>query len=411
MREVHIPIASIIGEYEDAYGFVVYGFMAWHIDMYVGYDWETGQIKTDDVSKIVLHINSEGGSVTEGFAIYNKLQDLKNKGITIETINEGKAYSIATLIYCAASEGQAKAWTSSMWMTHKPWASLLAANADEARKFADFLDNHELPLVQAYMAKTGRTQEEIEAELRAEEFINSTQAKERGYIDEIISVALPGGDKEKADKKPVALAWVGARNNQPIPNHMNNKTVPKASEKEKASFVSEVVAAVGAAFGLKPKNETTEQPEVVDETVEVVAATVTTDEETPQTFYFDGEAIETGTALFLDAEMSVAVEDGEYGLSDGRTITVVEGQVTAIAEAEEEEVVDATDKDAVIAKLRNELKAKEQAETRLKNQLRVANKAQVPGGGKPESAPVNQQYPGNKKGTGHPLDNVANLKK
>ena len=130
-------------------------------------------------SPIVARINSPGGSVFEAYAIYNAFAAHKPG---VEVVIDGIAASAAS--YIAMAGKPVKMAANAMFMAHNP-SSWEGGDSEALRKQADLLDKVKASLVSAYAAKTGRSPEEIAAELDNDEFIDAETAKARGYVDEI----------------------------------------------------------------------------------------------------------------------------------------------------------------------------------------------------------------------------------
>lgn len=330
-KHIHISINGPVGEFEDEWGYSCYGFMAAYIDWMVGYNYEDGSIGYSDLEHVTFHINSDGGSVTEGFEILSKMEMLKEKGVKVEVINDSRAYSIASLLLQGASKGMRKSRSYALFMAHKPWSSNVAGNADELRKYADYLDKYEKPMVNVYVATSGKTEEQVQSLLREERFMTAEEAKAEGFIDEVLPVAGSEVKTEQIEKK--AVAFYKPQSNQVQSNKM------AITKEEKGSLLAEFAA----MFGLKPKaqekqapaaaNKPKPKPKAQEPTEPVAASTETAD---GAEIHYSGE-LEQGTEVFADAEMTEALEDGLYDLADGREIEVVEGAVANITEAEEEE--------------------------------------------------------------------------
>ena len=107
-----------------------------------------------DVSKINVYINSYGGEVAEGLAIYNALRRHKAK---IITHCEGFACSIASVIFIAGDER--KMSEASLLMIHNAW-TYADGNADQLRKQADDLDKITQASVEAYKAHSTLSEKE-----------------------------------------------------------------------------------------------------------------------------------------------------------------------------------------------------------------------------------------------------------
>jgi ATP-dependent Clp endopeptidase proteolytic subunit ClpP len=128
---------------------------------------------------IHLRINSVGGSVIEGAAIYNSLRRHKG-GLTVHV--DGLAASMASVIAMAGEEVFIA--DNAMLMIHNPW-SMTMGDANDLRKEADVLDKLKNTLVNAYARKTGMETSDIAAMMDEETWLNSTQAVAMGFADEI----------------------------------------------------------------------------------------------------------------------------------------------------------------------------------------------------------------------------------
>lgn len=128
----------------------------------------------DGVSKINVHINSGGGSVFGGIAIYNILKRY-NAQITVYV--EGIAASIASVIAMAGDKIIIP--KNAQMMIHKP-SSVTWGNADDMRKEADILDGCQKVILNTYMqhAKEGVTSEQINALIDAETWKNGEEWQE-----------------------------------------------------------------------------------------------------------------------------------------------------------------------------------------------------------------------------------------
>ncbi|AMG69494.1 ClpP-like prohead protease/major capsid protein fusion protein [Morganella morganii] len=132
-----------------------------------------------DVSQINLHIHSPGGEVFDGIAIYNQL---KGHDAKITVYIDGLAASMASVI---AMVGDTVIMPeNAMMMIHKPWG-IAWGDADEMRDYADLLDKLENVLIPAYVAKTGKTAEEIAAMLEEETWMNGDECLSHGFADQL----------------------------------------------------------------------------------------------------------------------------------------------------------------------------------------------------------------------------------
>lgn len=134
----------------------------------------------DGVSEIEMHINSGGGSVFAGIAIYNML---KRSKASVTTYIDGIAASIASVIACAGDRVIIP--KNGTFMIHKPTTGYFfeSLNADELRKDADTLDHCQNSIVQTYMewVKDGVTEREINDLVNQETWMNGSKAAE--YFD------------------------------------------------------------------------------------------------------------------------------------------------------------------------------------------------------------------------------------
>ncbi|STB73547.1 head maturation protease, ClpP-related [Citrobacter koseri] len=131
-----------------------------------------------DASAVDLHIHSPGGDVMQGFAIYNTLARLKAK---VDIWVDGVAASMASMIVClpgATVHMPENAWL----MVHKPGV-VSPGILTICGIMPTGLDRNEALMLSAYMNKTGLGQEELEAMLKAETWLNGAEAVEKGFAD------------------------------------------------------------------------------------------------------------------------------------------------------------------------------------------------------------------------------------
>ncbi|WP_406819889.1 ClpP-like prohead protease/major capsid protein fusion protein [Proteus mirabilis] len=133
-----------------------------------------------NLSHINLHIHSPGGEVFDGIAIYNQL---KNHSATITVYIDGLAASMASVISMVGDTVIMP--KNAMMMIHKPWG-VSWGDANDMREYADLLDKLENVLIPAYVAKTGKTTEEITAMLEQETWLDGDECVEHGFADKVI---------------------------------------------------------------------------------------------------------------------------------------------------------------------------------------------------------------------------------
>lgn len=131
-----------------------------------------------DISHINLHINSPGGDVFEGIAIFNAL---KFHGAAITVHIDGIAASMASVIAMVGNPVVMP--ENTMMMIHKPWG-FAGGDANDMRDYADLLDKMESVLIPAYAEKTGKSAEEIAAMLEDETWMNGSECVAQGFADQ-----------------------------------------------------------------------------------------------------------------------------------------------------------------------------------------------------------------------------------
>lgn len=146
------------------------------------------------VSQITVRINSPGGYVTDGMAIYNAL--IRNSA-QVETIIDGEASSMASIIALAGNT--VKMADNALFMIHNPWGMCLG-EAGDMRQYADVLDKMTGVSVEIYTKKSGQSEEKIREWMGATTFFTAQEAKEAGFIDEILDMAPPKGQKSQSEK-------------------------------------------------------------------------------------------------------------------------------------------------------------------------------------------------------------------
>ena len=132
-----------------------------------------------DVSSITLKLNSPGGSVGEGNAIFNMLKK-HSAHVTVEI--ESLALSMGSLVAMAGDTISIAA--NGMMMLHNPWC-VAVGDADEMRKAAEVSDKFKAGMVRAYSARSGMSEDEISALMDDETWLDAEEAVEFGFADEV----------------------------------------------------------------------------------------------------------------------------------------------------------------------------------------------------------------------------------
>jgi ATP-dependent Clp endopeptidase proteolytic subunit ClpP len=137
------------------------------------------ELKALGPQDVTLRINSPGGSVFDGVAIYNALKRHDGR-VTVRV--DGLAASIASMIAMAGDEVVMPA--NAMLMLHDP-SGLVMGTAADMRAMAEALDKMKAGMVGAYRAKSGRDDAKIEALMQAETWFTAEEAIELGLADRI----------------------------------------------------------------------------------------------------------------------------------------------------------------------------------------------------------------------------------
>ena len=145
---------------------------------------------------IFLYINSPGGVVSSGLAIYDTMQYVRPD---VSTLCIGQAASMGSLLLAAGAAGKRYSLPNSRIMMHQPSAGFQGQAPDieiHAREIVDM--KHRLNKV--YAEHTGQDIKEIEKALERDNFMSADQAKEFGIIDEVVSKRENPDDDNGEDK-------------------------------------------------------------------------------------------------------------------------------------------------------------------------------------------------------------------
>ena len=251
----------------------------------------------EDDDTIDMRINSPGGVVPEGWAIIDKLRSTGKK--IIATI-EGDAASMAAVVLLAASER--KAYKHARLLIHDayfPEYTLAGAyRKEDLEKLAAELEEDNQRALDFMVERTGADRETLEALMKEDKFIDMEQAKELGFIHEILEPA-------SAVVKP--RAWKKSHTNSST-DMSNKKTLASAFK------------AFAEALGLSVKMEDGSAP---------VGYVLTAQ---------DGTEINIDKPEGEDPAVGDAASpDGEFLMPDGTTIVVADGVITEIRDADGEQ--------------------------------------------------------------------------
>lgn len=146
-----------------------------------------GNIKAKNIT---VRINSPGGDVFDGVAIFNALKDHDAR---VTTKIEGLAASMASIVALAGDEVQAH--KNAMYMIHDPWV-LAAGNQYDLREIADILGKISVNILDIYYDKSNIGKRELKAMMKEETWFTAQEAKDRGLIDTVVDA---GAVKAKFD--------------------------------------------------------------------------------------------------------------------------------------------------------------------------------------------------------------------
>lgn len=226
-----------------------------------------------EISSLTVLIDSIGGEVDEGFAIYDYLRSL---GVPVTTRTDGACASIATVIFLA---GDSRVACGEL-MIHAPWMEV-QGNADELKAYADEISRVQGRLEKFYAEKTGLSQETVHALIQHDRYLPADEAVSLGFATSAYRASTPVA----TIRKPII---------KPIEKVMNETIFKKA------------LKAMGFTLG---KDEDALAMEVTD---------------------VDGNVLvverEEGEIAVGDA----ASPDGNYTLNDGTVIVVVDGVIAEI---------------------------------------------------------------------------------
>jgi ATP-dependent Clp protease, protease subunit len=143
--------------------------------------------------EIALYINSPGGVVTSGLAIYDTMQFIKPK---VSTLCIGQAASMGSLLLCAGEAGMRFALPNARVMLHQPSGGFSGQASDIQRHAEDIL-KVKRRLNDIYVRHTGRDYDTIERTLDRDHFMSADEAKEFGIVD----VVQPKRPEEETEAK------------------------------------------------------------------------------------------------------------------------------------------------------------------------------------------------------------------
>ncbi len=137
----------------------------------------------DPNKEITLYINSRGGLVTAGMAIYDTMQYIK---CDIRTIVMGQACSMASLLASAGTKGKRMMLPHARHMIHQPLGGA-SGQATDVQIQANELLRWKKELTEIYVKTTGKKYEQLEADMERDKFMTAAESVEYGLADEVIT--------------------------------------------------------------------------------------------------------------------------------------------------------------------------------------------------------------------------------
>ena len=141
-------------------------------------------VESQDPEKDVnLYINTPGGSVTAGLAIYDAIQYIRPDVVTICI---GQAASMGAILLAAGAPGKRYALPSSRVLIHQPWGGVQGQATDIGIQAREIVRLKRM-LISYFAKHTGKTEKEVESDMERDRFMSATEAVEYGVVDEVFT--------------------------------------------------------------------------------------------------------------------------------------------------------------------------------------------------------------------------------
>ena len=141
----------------------------------------------DPKKDIYLYVNSPGGSITAGMAIYDTMQFIS---CDVATVCMGMAASMGQFLLCAGTKGKRYATPHARIMMHQPSGGIGGTAADIAIQAEQMIHTKKL-LIDLIAQHTGQDAEQVEADSDRDRWFTAEQAQEYGFIDHVIMGVAP----------------------------------------------------------------------------------------------------------------------------------------------------------------------------------------------------------------------------
>lgn len=141
----------------------------------------------DNNKQISMYINSPGGSVAAGFAIFDTMRHIKSD---VSTINIGLAASMGSFLLCGGAKGKRLALPHSRVMIHQPAAGGIQGQASDIKIMAEQILTVRDKCVKYYAELSGQPREKVVRDLDRDRFMSAHEALEYGIIDKVITSSI-----------------------------------------------------------------------------------------------------------------------------------------------------------------------------------------------------------------------------
>jgi ATP-dependent Clp protease protease subunit len=238
-----------------------------------------------EASEITVRINSRGGSVQDGWGIYDLLT---TSGKKIKTVAESKVYSIATIIFLAGSEREIM--QNADGLIHNPFIPEYTLadqyEADDLLKIAEGLKQEEAKILDFYVSRTGADETELAKLMQEDTKLSAEDMLRLGFATKIV--------------EPIkAYAYI---------NPKNSYTMTENDVKTFGQKIDAILAKISNLSRVAPVDQTLKDK--------------------------DGNEFKLDKESGSPAVGDTASPDGTYAMEDGKTITISGGKVTEIKEPE-----------------------------------------------------------------------------
>jgi len=156
-------------------------------------------LEAEDSNKdINLYVNSPGGSVTAGLAIYDTMRYIK---ADVSTICVGLAASMGAILLAGGTKGKRSALPHSKIMIHQPWIGGLQGQTSDIEIHAKEMLKTRDTIYKILSDSTGKSFEQITTDCDRDKFLTSEEAKNYSLIDNVMEKRKIPGSKKEDDKK------------------------------------------------------------------------------------------------------------------------------------------------------------------------------------------------------------------